>query len=445
MKQISFWFQYITKIIRRYWYTIIISFIVSGAVFFLIINISPIISQYFPQTRRIGMVGRYRLNNLPPDISHLFSHGLTEILPNSRATSSPIVNNWTIGGEGKEYTFFLKDDVYWQNGDPFKPNQVDYSIKGAQFEYQPGKVTITLESPYAPLPTLLTEPLIKQNKIGLGEYKITNIEVQSGVISKILLTKNNPRKERIWVNFYPTEEDLITAFQLGKIDEAWGISSLDQIEEWKNIEIKATKDVSTSYVGLFLNTEKSPLNNKRFRQALAYCIEKPPEKDRAISPIAPNSWAYNPNIKTYQYDPNHGRSLLEEDWENNEEINLTLTTLPELLNWAEKAKEDWQKNLNVKIQIKVSRFAPNPGSFDIFLGYGIIPTDPDQYSFWHSTRTENLTKINNLKIDQLLEKGRKTVDFQERKEAYYDFQQALSEEVPVIFLYYPKNYTIQRK
>jgi len=126
-------------------------------------------------------------------------------------------------------------------------------------------------------------------------------------------------------------------------------------------------------------------------------------------------------------------------------MNITLSTLPELLDWAEKIKDDWQNNLNINVAIKVSRFVPEPNNFDAFLGYGLIPPDPDQYTFWHSTQSENLTGINNAKIDQLLEKGRKTIDGEERKEIYYDFQQTLSEEVPAIFLFYPKKYKIIRK
>jgi peptide/nickel transport system substrate-binding protein len=445
MKRLKFWFQYIVELIKRYWYSIVISFIIGGGVFYLLTNLSPLIAKYFPQTKRIGMVGKYRISNLPPEISHLFSYGLTEILPNSRATGSPIVKNWTVGMEGKEYTFFLKDDIYWQDGDPLKPNQVVYFIEGTEFVYQPNQISIKLDSSFAPLPTLLTQPLIKKKKIGLGEYKIENIKIQAGAISRILLVKNGLEKERLYVNFYPNEENLITAYKLGEIDEARGVTEIEQISNWNNIEIKTDRKRNTNYVAAFFNTRIAPLDNKRVRQGLAYCLEKPEEKDRAISPIAPTSWAYNQDVKAYEYNPAHGKSLLEEGWDPNETIELTITTLPELLNWAERIKKNWQENLNVNLKIKVSRFAPDPNNFEIFLGYGIIPPDPDQYSFWHSTQTENLTGLDNPKIDQLLEKGRKTIDFQERKEVYYEFQRSLSEEIPAIFLYYPENYTLVRK
>lgn len=445
MKRIKFAFQFVSKLIKRYWYTTLISLIVSVGVFFLVNNLSSVIANYVPETRYVGLVGKYRLNNLPPKISKLISYGLTEILPNSRATSSPIISNWTINAEGKEYTFFLKEDITWQDGEPLKSNQVEYEIEGAEFSHQPGKVIINLDSAFAPLPTLLTQPIFKNKKIGLGEYQIKKIQIQGGAISSLLLVNKNQKNQRLAVNFYPSQEDLITAFQLGKIDEAWGLSELENIDNWKNIDIKAEKNINTNYIALFLNTRKPPLDNKRVRQALAYCLKKPPEKDRAINPIFPTSWAYNEDVKKYKYDPEHGRNLFEEGWDPSEKISLKIVTLPELLEWAEKAKQNWQKNLNLEVKIQVSSYVPDYNNFDVFLGYGIIPPDPDQYTFWHSTQPENLTGVNNPKIDQLLEKGRKTIDLQERKEIYYDFQRALSEESPVIFLFYPKNYTIERK
>ena len=111
----------------------------------------------------------------------------------------------------------------------------------------------------------------------------------------------------------------------------------------------------------------------------------------------------------------------------------------------EMSQTDWSQYLNVKSEIHVANFQPEYSQFDAFLGYGSIPYDPDQYFFWHSTQPTNLTGINNPKIDQFLEKGRQTTDFKEREQIYRDFQQTLSEEVPAIFLYYPKNYTVIRK
>jgi len=206
MKRIKFFFQYISKLINRYWHFILISCVITGLIFFFSVHFSGLIKQQIPKKKHVGVVGKYRLNNLPPDIYKLFSYGLTEIMPNSRATRSPIVSNWTINAEGQEYTFYLKDKVNWQNGEPLKSSQIKYDIEGTTFNAEPNKVIIKLESPFAPLPTLLNQPLIKKKKVGLGKYKIKTLQIQAGAISSMVLTQDKPQKERVIINFYPGQE-----------------------------------------------------------------------------------------------------------------------------------------------------------------------------------------------------------------------------------------------
>ncbi len=416
----------------------------SGIVFFFLAsNFVKLSKKLFPPTPRIGLVGNYKLTNLPPEVSHYVSYGLTEILPNGKATSSPIVKNWGVQKDGLEYVFTLKTSIRWQDGTPLRPDQVNYEIGGAQTIPIKSGVKFKLESPFAPLPTLLNRPLYKKEKIGLGDYKIKKYKVTSGALTSLSLQKIDNPRQKIKFFFYPQEEDLLTAFKLGEINTAWKVTNIDQVKNWPNIKIQTRENRPKKYVALFINTRKNPLAQKKLRQSLAYAIKKLPSKDQATSPIAPNSWAYEKDVKAYTYNPEHAKTLLA-DIGNVENKQFTLHTLPELLEEAERIKSNWKENLDFEIQIKVSSFIPNEQEFDIFLSYGIIPDDPDQYYFWHSTQQGNITGINNERIDNLLEKGRKTNDYQERTEIYQEFQKAISEEVPAIFLYYPTNYTIVR-
>jgi len=103
-----------------------------------------------------------------------------------------------------------------------------------------------------------------------------------------------------------------------------------------------------------------------------------------------------------------------------------------LLTTAENIKKNWEDILKIKVNLTVGQIDTN--NFDAIISYGSIPSDPDQYVFWHSTQTKgNVTKINNPKIDKLLEDGRATFDTLERKRIYQDFQKALLEESPANF------------
>lgn len=445
IKLIKFWTRFIIQLLHRHNTAIILSIIV-GAISFLAINqFTLALSRFLPQTKRIGLVGRYHLATLPSRVSHLISYGLTDILPNGRATSSPIISHWTIKGAGREYLFFFKPNIRWQDRQPLTPDQVNYQISGAHFSPIENGIKISLESPSASFPTLLDRPIFRDGKIGLGPYRIKKATISGGNFSSLLLVSVQNRKDRILFRFYPNEKALITAFKLGEVDEIWQLSNIENLSSWKNIVIKTESGVQ-KYVALFFNIRKSPFSSKRIRQALAYTIQKPAKKDRALGPIAPSSWAYNDKVKTYHFNPKHARKLLErEQWSPEPSLVIKISTLPELIDWAEKIKDDWQKHLNLSGEIYVTNFAPDSDDFDVFLGYNIIPPDPDQYFFWHSTQQGNITGLNSPRIDQLLEKGRKSIDFEERKMIYAEFQRAISEEVPAVFLFYPPNYKVIRK
>ena len=85
-----------------------------------------------------------------------------------------------------------------------------------------------------------------------------------------------------------------------------------------------------------------------------------------------------------------------------------------------------------------------PDSFQIYLGDFNVPRDPDQYSLWHSNQVNNITRFKNLRIDKLLEDGRRNVDLTDRLQIYTDFQKYLIDESPAAFLYFPITYTFKR-
>ena len=87
-----------------------------------------------------------------------------------------------------------------------------------------------------------------------------------------------------------------------------------------------------------------------------------------------------------------------------------------------------------------------PDQYQAILVTQEIPSDPDQYTLWHSTQTQtNLSHYANPKIDKLLEDGRKESDPEKRKKIYFDFQRYLVEDAPAVFLFHPTTYTIIRK
>jgi len=126
-----------------------------------------------------------------------------------------------------------------------------------------------------------------------------------------------------------------------------------------------------------------------------------------------------------------------------ENLSIGLVTTPALISIAEEISRQWKEiGINTFVQIT----AGIPQEFQAYLAIFDIPTDPDQYSIWHSTQTTtNISRYENPRIDKLLEDGRVELDLEERRKIYLDFQRFLIEDSPAVFLYHPASYTILRK
>jgi peptide/nickel transport system substrate-binding protein len=121
--------------------------------------------------------------------------------------------------------------------------------------------------------------------------------------------------------------------------------------------------------------------------------------------------------------------------------HLTIQTMKQYLPAAQAIAAAWKK---LGINTSIQTVEGIPDSFQIYIGNFTIPQDPDQYTLWHSEGPDNITHYKNLRIDELLEDGRRTVNDKQRQQIYNDFQKFLLEDSPAVFLYYPDEYTISR-
>ena len=124
------------------------------------------------------------------------------------------------------------------------------------------------------------------------------------------------------------------------------------------------------------------------------------------------------------------------------EIKIKLASNRDLENTANLVAQAW-RTIGIPTQVEISDMPTV--NFDAYLTYVDLPVDPDQYALWHSTQTGNIAGYKSFKVDKLLEEGRKTIDPQARKEIYANFAKAITEDVPVAFLFYPRVYSLYRK
>ena len=413
--------------------------IIIGIFVFLSLNIFiPKISQESKEV--IGVTGRFRPDNLPREILLLISQGLTKT---ENANTEPcLAQSWESPDKGKTWIFKLKDNIYWQDDTQVTSYDIDYEFSDVSVEKPDDKTLIfTLEKgPYSPFPTVLSKPVFKKGLLGTGEWKVKKISIVNTYVQELVLTKD---KNTLYYKFYPTIDRTKLAYKLGKIDQIIDILDPSPFDSWNN-SITTANFERSQVVTIFFNTQDKYLSDKSVRQALFYAIDKDHLGERTESPINPDSWAYNPQLKSYDYDTSKSDQLLEklpDEMKDNMEVKLVST--PTLLPIAEKISNDWEV-IGINTHILVSSIIPT--EFQAFLTIFDIPEDPDQYPIWHSTQSEtNISKFTNPRIDKLLEDGRIELNLEERRKIYLDFQRFLVEEVPAAFLYHPNYFTIKRR
>lgn len=435
--------------VKRWGKLLLLLFFLGFLVFFIILQLVKNFAPKIPVGKKesIGIVGSYTFDQLPLFVLKDLSKGLT-LLKDDGQVMPLLVKSWKIENDGKKYTFYLKNDLFFNDKSRVTSEDINYNFSGVKLE-KPDKFTIVfnLNESYSPFLAALNRPVLKKRFIGIGEYKLKDLELNGQFIRSIILVNaKDDYKIKIY-QFYPSSDALKLAFVMGEVNKALGISDLafqkSSFEKFKNIKI----DQKINYkkiVTLFYNNNDPVLSDKKIRNALSYSL---PDEfsygQRAYSPISVKSWAYAPQHIKYQ-DLEHADILFSQANTSTEsaKVILNIKTLPKYIKTAELVAKYFNK-LNLETKIETVDTIPN--NFQVFLGDFGVPNDPDQYVLWHSSTEQNITKFKNMRIDKLLEDGRKTSDIEERRKIYSDFQKYLLDESPATFLYFPYEYDLSRK
>jgi peptide/nickel transport system substrate-binding protein len=212
-------------------------------------------------------------------------------------------------------------------------------------------------------------------------------------------------------------------------------------------------------------TASSKFKDDKVRQALNYAVNKEEIIKRTLlgkgrsssGTIYPLSWAYNPNLKPYPYNPKKALKLFNDDgWRdtngnhildrNGRDFEFALLTVKGDDVSSECALQIQQQLLDIGIKMKVK---PLPllsyenslltKRFDAAL-LTMISDEPDKnYAWWHSSQVDhgfNVFSYKNRKVDELLDRGRTTMDGKKRKGIYQQFQREIYDDPPGVFLFW---------
>ena len=298
-RQIRFYIRLLWAFVAKY-YALILLGIISGVISFLTFPYLVKLIHKFRPTIKIAVVGRYTTADIPKSIQQQISIGLTSISPEG-LVGPGLASNWNVSEDGRVYTFNLSTNLLWQDGSKIKSRDLGFRFKDVEVEYpNDNQVVIKLKEPFSPLPAALSQPVFKSGLLGLGKYKAYRIKRNGQYIEELLLVPIDREISipKIQYRFYASDSLAQMAFKLGLVDILENTLVTDEIASWPNVTVSEVvhKD---RYVGVFFNNSKL---DKSTRQALAYGIDKSRWKNRSLGPISDQSWAFNPDVKYYEFD-----------------------------------------------------------------------------------------------------------------------------------------------
>jgi len=407
-----------------------------------------------------------------------------------------LARDWEyIPGENA-YLFWLRRDVKWQDGTKFTADDVAFTfeytrehpyqwVDSSIVQYAEAlddySVKLHLSKPYAPFlqDVAGTQPIIPEHiwqdvgnpeqftsgkaVIGTGPYKLADYNKEHG---SYLYGANHdyyigePSVNEI--KFIKVSAEMTPAALKGGSVSAGDIPP-EIVAEMEDAGLTVITAPLAWNAKLTMNHLKEPLSEKRFRQALAYAIDRESlveitQRGHGVagSPgmIPPTSEWFNPDTPQYDYDPATARALLEElgysmEGEYFSKGGNTLEL--ELISEAEYKDvghfvEQELENLGIKVdfrtlEAKTVDAKVEAWDFDLSVyGHGglyepsILPRVITGEGFNSARYTANET-LNSLLEAQLTE-----MDAEKRGELVYQIQELYAEDLPALTLYYPNWY-----
>lgn len=274
-----------------------------------------------------------------------------------------LAEKWEISDDGMVYTFYLRDDVNFHNGDHFTAKDVAYtweqiknsatvSGKAATMESweivddytiklylnQPNGSLINLFATYAF--GIVNQRAIEEHGqaegafVGTGPYILDTYNPNELIVLKANedYFAGAPAMKTVNIKVITDSNSALIAFRNGEIDELQGVPYLDSVALQKDPNVTVF-DLPTCRVGsVIFNTTMAPFDNIYFRQAINYALDR-----EAISliasdgvyipiqvPVTPSHPGYTTEAD-YPYDPAKAIELLKQSGLSEEEMTITFT------------------------------------------------------------------------------------------------------------------------
>ncbi|OHA16508.1 MAG: hypothetical protein A3G52_00175 [Candidatus Taylorbacteria bacterium RIFCSPLOWO2_12_FULL_43_20] len=249
------------------------------------------------------------------DLEKLIYSGLVKSMPDGTLVPD-LAKSYDISEDELTYTFVLKDNVKFHDGEPVTAEDVEFTIKraadpgikspervkweGVNVEIvDPKTIRFTLKNPYTPFLENATLGILPKHiwknadieqftfskfnaePIGTGPYFIDIIKRDVEGIPRYYELRSfkdyalgEPMIEKIVVKFYPTETAVIEAYNKGEVESINAVSGKN-VADFASVNGEVNKTPLPRVFGVFFNqNQQKILSNKEVREALRMSVNK---------------------------------------------------------------------------------------------------------------------------------------------------------------------------
>ncbi|UOF88989.1 ABC transporter substrate-binding protein [Fodinisporobacter ferrooxydans] len=383
------------------------------------------------------------------------------------------------------WTFTIRNDITFQNGDKLTADDVAFSLQrildpslhspqNANFSVvksvasSGNTVTITTAKP---APTLLSElttlsivpkKYIQQHgneyfnlhPIGSGPYELDKWEKGNQVVLKANTNywKGQSEIKQVVFRSVPNDASRVADLQSGKADIAFPISPDDvqTIKGSSNLQVLSAPTERVAYLA-FNVLGNTPVKSALLRRAIAYGINYPslmsslehgyaqPVKE-VLTPVA---FGYDKNVPGFEYNPSRAKELVQQAGYSNG-VTLTFATSPSYDQRIIQAIQGDLSQIGIKVNIvstdqatylkKIQNSSHNWG--DIRMGTwscSCMDADGTIYPLFHTGSI--WSSYSNKSFDSLVDDARTNTDTNQRMKDYNQAFTILQNDVPGIGLW----------
>ncbi len=292
-----------------------------------------------------------------------FFNGLVALDENGEPQPE-LATEWEISEDGRTYTFALRDDVTWHDGEPFTSEDVKVTFDEVLLEFHartqasmgssleaietPDEHTVVFEfsEPYAPLLQQLnvTEaPILPAHvyggtdvetnpantaPVGTGPFVFEAYEEGSEIRATANedYFKDGPFVDGLVQRIIPDESTQLLALENGEVDFLWGVPGpeIARLEDDPSIELGTTSSNpggSNCIMTVSFNLDGPITSSPEVRQAIAHALDRDRFVDQVLfgqgqvaeAPISSGiPWAHAPETELPNYDPEEAARILDE-------------------------------------------------------------------------------------------------------------------------------------